>query len=227
MCTLGVGVYGATGSRATFRKMTRFWAEGLARGWGMKVQAHGTEQLDPTGTYVFMANHMSHVDIVALFVALPVNVGFLAKEELRRVPFLGAAMVAGGHVFVDRTKHVSARKALVAAAEEVRRGASLVVFPEGTRGTFEVIQTFKKGGFHLAKQAGVRVVPVGLRGTRLIMGRDDLVMRPGEVEVYVGAPLDPARFADAGALSEEVRQRVAELAAMPLAAADPASPQPE
>jgi len=227
MCTLGVGVYGVTGSRATFRKMTRFWAEGLARGWGMKVAAHGVEQLDPDGTYVFMANHLSHVDIVALFVALPVNVGFLAKQELRRVPFLGAAMVAGGHVFVDRTKHTSALKALSAAAEEVKRGASLVIFPEGTRGNDEVIQSFKKGGFHLAKQAGVRVVPVGLRGTRTIMGRGDKTMRPGEVHVHVGAPLDPARFADTHALSEEVRQRVAKLAAMPLATSDRASLRPE
>jgi len=223
MCTLGVGAYGVTGSRPMFRRMTRFWADGLARGWGMRVHAHGAEQLDPEGTYVFMANHLSHVDIVALFVALPVNVGFLAKKELRSVPFLGAAMVAGGHVFIDRRKHTSARQALSAAADEVKRGASLVVFPEGTRGTDEVIQSFKKGGFHLARQSGVHVVPVGLRGTRTIMGRNDMVMRPGEVHVHIGAPLDPGRFEDASALSEEVRLRVAKLAAMPLAASDPAS----
>jgi 1-acyl-sn-glycerol-3-phosphate acyltransferase len=216
MCTLGVGVYGATGSRPTFRRMTRFWAEGLAKGWGMRVTAHGAEQLDPQGTYVFMSNHLSHVDIVALFVALPIDVGFLAKKELRRVPFLGQAMVAGGHVFIDRSRHSSARRAMEEAAEQVRAGASLVVFPEGTRGTEEQIQPFKKGGFHLSRQAGVPVVPVGLRGTRAIMGREDYVIRPGEVCAHIGAPIDPARFSSATELCDQVRLEVARLAAMPL-----------
>lgn len=224
MCTLGVTAYGVTGSRPLFRKMTRFWAEGLARGWGMRVRAHGAEQLDGNTTYVFVANHLSHVDIVALFVGLPVDVGFLAKQELRRVPFLGAAMVAGGHVFIDRTKHVSAVKAMGAAARDLKGGASLVIFPEGTRGHEEVIQPFKKGGFHLARQAGVQVVPVGLRGTRAIMGRNEVGLRPGEVHVHIGAPVDPAAFPDATALSDWIRTQVSELSAMPLAACVRVSP---
>ncbi len=227
MCTLGVGVYGVTGNRPVFRRMTRFWAEGLARGWGMKVHAHGAEQLDSEAPYIFMVNHLSHVDIVALFVGLPVDVGFLAKHELRSVPFLGQAMVAGGHVFIDRTKHTSAFKAMGAAAQDVKKGASLVIFPEGTRGHSEHIQPFKKGGFHLAKQAGVLVVPVGLRGTRNIMAREDFLMRPGEVHVHIGAPIDPGTFADSHQLSQEVRHRVADLSAMPLAPSGRALPRRE
>ncbi len=226
MCTLGVGVYGLTGNRPVFRRMTRFWAEGLARGWGMNVSSHGTEHVTTQGPYIFMANHLSHVDIVALFLGLPVDVGFLAKHELRRVPFLGQAMVAGGHVFVDRAKHTSALKAISAAAADVKKGASLVIFPEGTRGSSEAIQPFKKGGFHLAKQAGVPVVPVGLRGTRSIMAREDFMMRPGDVEVHMGKALNPADFADSHALSQEVRLQVAELSAMPLATSDRASLPP-
>ena len=106
MCTAGISVYTVTRDRPLFRRMTRMWAEGLARGWGMNVRAEGAEQLDPAGPYIFLANHLSHTDIVALFVGLPVDVGFLAKEELRRIPFLGQAMVAGGHVFIDRSAHV-------------------------------------------------------------------------------------------------------------------------
>ena len=129
-----------------------------------------------------MANHLSHVDIVALFIALPMNVGFLAKKELRRVPFLGQAMVAGGHVFIDRARRERAVQALDDAAQQVAAGASIVVFPEGTRGDEERVQAFKKGGFHLARQANVPIVPVGIRGTRGIMTRDELVIRPGECE---------------------------------------------
>lgn len=215
--SVALAIYGVTRNRPTFRRFTRFWAEVLAAGWGMRVRAHGVAQIDNRRPYVFMANHLSHVDIVALFVALPIDVGFLAKKELARVPFLGQAMVAGGHVFVDRKRHESAVHAMAAAALQVRDGASLVIFPEGTRGRSESVQAFKTGGFHLARQAGVPIVPVGLRGTRLIMGRGELVIHPGTVDVHVGSPIDPSGFADIKDLISHTRGRIAELAGMPLA----------
>jgi 1-acyl-sn-glycerol-3-phosphate acyltransferase len=217
MSSLGITVYSVTGNRPVFRRMTRFWAEGLAKGWGMRVHSHGAEQLDPDGTYVFLANHLSHVDIVALFVGLPVNVGFLAKKELKKIPFLGQAMVAGGHVFIDRKKHASALRSMSEAAQDVKEGASIVIFPEGTRGLSETIQSFKKGGVHLARAANVPIVPVGLRGTRSIMGRENIAIRPGDVHVHIGAPVDPASYADPDALTRHLRERVGELAGMPLA----------
>lgn len=217
MCSVAVPLYGLTRDRPTFQKMQRFWARSLATAWGMQVRAHGVEQLQPAGNYVFMANHLSHVDIVALFVALPMNVGFLAKKELRKVPFLAQAMVAGGHVFIDRKVRTDAANTLSAAARSVAAGAPLVIFPEGTRGASEVIQPFKRGGFNLAREAHAHVVPVGLRGTRAIMGREELVVRPGAVEVHVGAPIDPGSFDSSAQLMDHVRLRVGELADMPLA----------
>jgi 1-acyl-sn-glycerol-3-phosphate acyltransferase len=216
--SVALAIYGVTGNRPTFRKFTRFWAEVLAGGWGLTVRAHGINQLDPRRPYVFMANHMSFVDIVALFVALPIDVGFLAKTELRRVPFLAQAMIAGGHVFIDRKRHESAVNSLSAAARAVREGdTSLVIFPEGTRSRDESVKPFKTGGFHLARQAGVPIVPVGLRGTREIMSRDELVIHPGSVEVHVGAPIDPGAFVGIQDLSAHVRAQIAELAGMPCA----------
>lgn len=216
MCSVAVPLYSVTRDRPQFQRLQRVWAEGIAKGWGMQVSAYGAEQLDPEGTYVFMANHLSHVDIVAMFVALPMNVGFLAKQELRRVPFLAQAMVAGGHVFIDRKVHANAVSAMSEAAQEVANGASLVIFPEGTRGRAETIQPFKRGGFHLARQAKVPVVPVGLRGTRNILGRNDYLIRPGHVEVHVGAPVYAEAFDNVGLFADHVRDRVSELAAMPL-----------
>jgi len=223
MCSVAVPLYSVTRDRPQFQKLQRVWADGLAKGWGMEVEAHGVEQLDPQGTYVFMANHLSHVDIVALFVALPLHVGFLAKKELRKVPFLAQAMVAGGHVFIDRKQRTNAFSVMSEAAQDVANGASLVVFPEGTRGFAEHIQPFKRGGFHLARQANVPVVPVGLRGTRNILGREDYLIRPGRVEVHVGAPIAPLDFADVGSLANHARVQVSELAAMPFARTNGAS----
>ncbi|MET0339849.1 MAG: lysophospholipid acyltransferase family protein [Polyangiales bacterium] len=216
MCSVAVPLYSVTRHRPTFQRMQRFWATSLARAWGMKVHAHGVEQLDPKGTYVFMANHLSHVDIVALFCGLPMNVGFLGKKELRRVPFIAQAMVAGGHVFIDRKTGTNAASTLTSAARTVAAGAPIVIFPEGTRGAREEIAPFKRGGFNLALQAGVPVVPVGLRGTRAIMGRERLTIEPGVVDVHVGAPVDPKSFASTALLSEHVRGEVGRLADMPL-----------
>lgn len=217
MCSVAVPLYSVTRDRPQFQKLQRVWADGLVRGWGLEVRAHGAEQLDPRGTYVFMANHLSHVDIVALFVALPVHVGFLAKKELRRVPFLAQAMVAGGHVFIDRKQRASALNVMSEAARDVANGASLVVFPEGTRAFEEHIQPFKRGGFHLARQAGVPVVPVGIRGARTVLGREDYLIRPGQLDVHIGAPVRADQFTDLPAFSSHVRERISELAGMPLA----------
>jgi 1-acyl-sn-glycerol-3-phosphate acyltransferase len=216
MCSVAVPLYTVTRDRSQFQRMQRFWAEKLALAWGMQVSAHGTEQLDPSQTYVFMANHLSHADIVALFVALPRNVGFLAKKELSKVPFLAGAIYAGGHVLIDRKDNTSAVSSMSQAAADVAAGNSLVIFPEGTRAAAEVIQPFKKGGFHLARQAGVSVVPVGIRGTRHVMGKEDLVVRPGKVAVHVGAPVRVTDFENALVCSDYVRARMGELAEMPL-----------
>jgi 1-acyl-sn-glycerol-3-phosphate acyltransferase len=216
--SIALAIYGATRNRPVFRQFTRVWAEVMAQGWGMKVRAVGTENVRHNETYVFMSNHQSHADIVAIFVALPIDVGFLAKKELKKVPFLSQAMVAGGHVFIDRSRRDSALAAMEDAAEQVAHGdTSLVIFPEGTRGTSPTIQRFKTGGFHLARKARVRIVPLGLRNTASIQSRGQVGFAPGDVEVHVGEPVDPSAFADVQSLSEHVRAEIGRLADMPLA----------
>lgn len=204
---------------ALFQHHTRTWARGVARGVGLDVQAYGTWRLDPGGTYVLMANHQSHVDIPTLFVALPMVPGFLAKAELRRVPLFGRAMEVGGHVFVDRAAHARAIEAIAAAAGQVREGGSIVIFPEGTRSRHREVMPFKKGGFHLAKQAGVPVVPIGIRGTAEILPKHELAIRPGRVEVHVGEPLAPEQVRELplNDLVAEIRGRICELADLPAA----------
>jgi 1-acyl-sn-glycerol-3-phosphate acyltransferase len=214
----GIALHAVTGDGDRFRWMERKWAEVLARAWGMEVRVVGAERMDPAGTYVVMANHQSHTDIVALFCALPVVPGFLAKKELRRVPFLGRAMEVGGHVFIDRRQRAQAFEALEDAAKAVRAGATIVVFPEGTRGDRPEIGPLKKGGFHLAMRAGVPLVPVGLRGTARILPKHTRMIRPGTVEVHIGEPILPEEITAMGleALMARVRNALAMLADMPL-----------
>ncbi len=206
-----------SGDDEAVRRMTGPWARTVARGIGMEVEVLGADHVDRDGAYVFMSNHQSHIDIIALFVALPIQPGFLAKRELREIPLFGRAMEAGGHVFIDRTRHREALGAIEDAAARVRGGASIVIFPEGTRTDVEAVKELKKGGFHLAKKAGVPIVPVGVRRTARILKKHGRMIRPGRVEVHIGEPVPPETVAALAMdpLVAHVRSRICELAAMP------------
>ena len=110
-------------------------------------------------------NHQSSLDIVVAFMVLPVNLRFVAKHVLKYVPFLGWYMWATGMIFVHRGRRGAAMGSLVEAAARVRDGASVLVFPEGTRSRDGNVQAFKKGAFVLASQAGVPIVPVAIEGS--------------------------------------------------------------
>ncbi len=206
-----------TGDPTVVARISRKWAKGLCDGLGVTVHAHGQEHVHEGETYVFLANHQSHMDIPALFMALPVLPGFLAKKELRRVPLLGRAIEVGGHVFVQRGSRTSAVQAIDEAAAQVRSGKPIVVFPEGTRAATEVVKPFKKGGFHLAKAAQVPIVPIGIRGTGAVLRKHERAPRPGVVDVHIGEPISAltVRDTELNALVALVRGRICELAAMP------------
>lgn len=194
------------------------WARRVARGIGMKVRIFGTEHIDRRGPQVFMCNHQSHTDVIALLAAMPIRLGFLAKAELREVPLFGRAMDAGGHVFVDRRDPESAHAAIGRAAVDVAEGRNIVVFPEGTRSAAGTVKRFKKGGFHLAQQAGVPIVPIGIRGTARVLPKHGKGITPGSVDIHIGAPVASAEVEDAtiDELVLLVRGRVKDLAHMRL-----------
>lgn len=205
------------GDPEVFRRAQRNWARGLVRFWGVEVRVYGAEAVDTTRSYVVMANHLSYVDIVALFLALPIIPGFLAKSELTKIPFLSQALRSGGHVVIERDQHQSAMQTLDKAAEQVRGGKTVLVFPEGTRGDSDTVGDFKKGGFHLAKTAGVPILPVGVRGSRAVFSRGSLLIKPGLIEVHIGQAIPETEVAsyEPSEMVARVRGQIMELAAMP------------
>lgn len=169
------------------------WARLILRSFNVRVRLEGAENL-PAGPAVVMANHQSHLDVPALFDVLPFMIRFVAKKELSMIPIFGPAMRALGHIIIDRSDHEQATKTLNEAAKHIRGGTTVVIFPEGTRSRDGQLLPFKKGGFVLALQAGVPIVPITISGSRDCLPRGSTAIRPGEIVVRVHPPIDPAQY---------------------------------
>jgi 1-acyl-sn-glycerol-3-phosphate acyltransferase len=167
----------------------RPWAWLIARSCGTRVRASGVERIPRDRACVFVCNHQSHFDVIALILALPVQYRVLAKRELFKIPVFGWALWLAGFVSVDRGDRERAIAGINRAAATVRKGRSVVVFAEGTRSADGSLQPLKKGGFHLARKAGAPIVPVSIRGGRAVLPRGSVRIRPGVMEVVVGEPI--------------------------------------
>jgi 1-acyl-sn-glycerol-3-phosphate acyltransferase len=191
--------------------LARLWSRAVLWVAGVRVNVEARGKLVPGQAYVFMANHLSTVDIWALFVALPIPVRMIAKKQLGAIPLFGWAMRAGRFIFIDRHNAAAARRTIDHATERIRAGASVLLFPEGTRSRDGQLQAFKKGGFHLAIDAGAPIVPVALRGTRELMPRGALGLKPGRVTVIIGDPIPTEGLTgdDRNALLDRVRNEIA------------------
>lgn len=177
-------------------------ARAIGRTWGRMVLAFTGARLDadltgldPDAAYIFMANHQSHLDIPTLYAVLGRRrFGFVAKQSLFGIPVFGKAMLRAGHVPIDRDNPRKAMKAIEYAAEQTAKGHSIVVFPEGTRGTdLSSLQEFKIGGMIMALKTGVPVVPLLITGTGAMLPKHALRLRPfreaGRVRVRALPPI--------------------------------------
>jgi 1-acyl-sn-glycerol-3-phosphate acyltransferase len=188
----------------------RLWSPPLLWRAGAHLQVQGQEHVDPHRPTIYASNHQSTLDIPALLMAIPVDVRFVAKKELARVPVIGWYMRLAGFPFVDRSRHAQAIRSLDDAADRIRRGTSIVVYPEGTRSEDGQVLPFKKGPFALALKAGVPICPVSVEGSRHIMPKNSWAVVGGTIKVKIGAPMDTAKFApdDREGLARAVRDAI-------------------
>jgi 1-acyl-sn-glycerol-3-phosphate acyltransferase len=170
-------------------RVARIWARSLLALSGVGVTVTGLERIAADRSYIFMSNHQSNFDIPVLLGHLPVQFRWLAKAELFRIPVFGRAMRGAGYISIDRSDRAAAFESLEQAAEKIRQGVSILIFPEGTRSVDGSLKSFKKGGFVLAIGAGVPIVPVTVRGTFDIMPKHALRIRPRQVTVAIGEPI--------------------------------------
>lgn len=170
-------------------KVARLWGRWILAAAGVRVKVKGKDKLLKDRPQVVFSNHASYFDVFCLLAHLPVQFRWLAKAELFKIPLFGKVMEYGGYLPIDRSNPRSAHRTMIEAAERIRMGVSIVIFPEGTRSPDGKLQEFKSGGAALALRAQVPVVPVALLGTHEVMPKGSLRVRPGVVEIRVGDPI--------------------------------------
>lgn len=190
--------------------IARFWSKTILWVSGVKVKIIGLENIDSQKPYVFAANHQSQYDIFTLMGYLPVQFKWMAKKSLFYIPILGWGIKACGTIFVDRESPKAAYVALLKALELLKKGYSIVVFPEGTRSYDGTIGAFKSGGIILALRAGVPIVPVTIIGTFEILPRSSKHIKPGTAIIVIDKPIDVTHYTeqDKNTLANLVRERV-------------------
>ena len=199
------------GPNSIYDKVPRWWSLAVLRMVGIKVRVHGWENAKADSPQIFASNHVSWFDVPSLASTLPNN-RFVAKAELFKVPVFGRAMRAVGMIEIQRENRKAAFGAYEVAAERIRGSKSVVVFPEGTRGTAYPLRPFKKGPFVLAIAAGVPIVPIILHGTIEIMPRGTLWVHPGTIDIHLLEPVSTrgVDYDHRDALMNTVRTRMAD-----------------
>ncbi|MEC3955270.1 HAD-IB family hydrolase [Nocardia sp. CDC153] len=180
-------------------------ADSTLRGTGVKVRVVGAEYTRAPRPAVFIFNHQSQFDIVVLAEVLGTGFTGIAKKEITKNPVFGPLMRFVEVTFIDRANTVAAKAALEPVVETLRGGLSVVIAPEGTRSHTPRVGPFKKGAFHIARQAGVPIIPVVIRNAGEIAWRNSAVVRKGVVDVAVLPPIEVGGW-DPAEMDTEVEQ---------------------
>ena len=195
-------------NRNLARRCMKRWAKISLSLALLQVDIVGQERLSSKGTYIFMANHASFLDILLLLACVPHNFRFIIKKELFTVPLLGAVLRRCGEVPMDRQNPWKALRSLRQAADLLRQGTSVVVFPEGTRTLDGQIQEFKKAVFVLPIRSRAPVVPVLIEGTFQALRRGSILLNPVPLKMtfYDPIPTNSFEVRDRQILADKLRQ---------------------
>ncbi|HXE96393.1 MAG TPA: lysophospholipid acyltransferase family protein [Dongiaceae bacterium] len=189
----------------------RLWARLALALNGVTVTLAGAEHL-PDGPVIFMSNHQSNFDILALLAAMPRQIHWIAKKELFEIPVFGPSMRRGGYIPLDRGDGRKALQSMDEAAATIRQGKSVVLFPEGTRTQNGNLLPFKRGGFILARKADVPVIPITINGSGRINPANQIRLFSGDIRITlhppVVVPTELRRSEAESFMMENVRDRI-------------------
>jgi 1-acyl-sn-glycerol-3-phosphate acyltransferase len=164
----------------------KIWAPALLKIVGGRVEIIHPENIDLNTPQIIVANHSSHFDIPILFASINYPIYFLAKKELKRIPFFGWACSAIGMVWIDRKNKGKASQTLKETGDQIKKGKTIITFPEGTRTKTGKINLFKRGSFALAQATDLDIMPICIINSRPLHPPGKFSFRPAEVKVVFG-----------------------------------------
>ena len=208
--TLGP-IAGLTGNIAPLYRVAMWIAHTGLRAAGIRTEISGLEHVPVGRSCIFMCNHVSNLDPPVLLPLLPGRCSVLLKKELMSIPILGFAMRMGKFVPVERgQKREAAKASVAAAADALRSGLNILVFPEGTRSLDGRLSAFKKGPFYLAQETLAPIVPVAISGTERMMKKGSAAITAGVARVRMLPVIESSEYATREDLIRAVREAIAE-----------------
>jgi 1-acyl-sn-glycerol-3-phosphate acyltransferase len=209
-CPLALLLSMLSGSAGPLYLLSDWGFRGAFRLAGIRITTENRERLGDGRNTVIVSNHASHLDAPALFLALRVPFVALAKREVFDIPFFSSVIRRAGFIPIQRGDRAEAVGAVARMVSALRGGASVLVFPEGTRSRNGELGPFKKGGFLAAVEARSRLVPVAVHGTASLMPRHGYALRPGHVRVSILDPVDAGgySYSDRDLVIAQVRSQI-------------------
>lgn len=187
---------------AAFRG-TQVFAWAILKLTGIRLNVTGREHIVPGQRYVILSNHASYFDPPALVLALGLQYRWVIKKELRKVPLFGLALETSRNLFIDRSKGSDALSSIKRGVAQLPDGTGILLFPEGTRSRDGQLLPFKKGGFVIARDGGLPILPVTIRGSHDRLPKGTAAFSPGLIDVIIHPPV-----ATAGRTVEELMGEV-------------------
>ncbi len=154
-----------------------------------RVKSSGHEYLDKDTSYLFIANHQGAFDIFLTYGFLNHNLKWIQKAPLRKLPFVGKASEIAGHVFVDNSSMTSRIKTIEKAKKILEGGASVILFPEGSRTSDGKLGPFRRGAYKIAIDMGLPIVPITINGPYDVMKINTYTLNPGKLELIIHKPI--------------------------------------
>ena len=171
--------------------LSQIWANWVLWSTGLNYNVYGKENIDLNSQYIFISNHVSALDIILGFVAIPLNITFLAKKELFKIPLFGWAMTAAGMIKIDRQNPEKAKASIDKATKTlIRSNFSTIIYPEGTRSKSGSLLPFKKGGFVLAIKSQLPIVPFTVVGAEKALPRGSFNIIKKDINLFIGKPIE-------------------------------------
>jgi len=185
----------------------KFWSRMNLFLSGARIRVHGLENVKKGQSYVVMSNHQSHYDVWAMIGYIPLQLRWVIKKELRKIPAFGIGCERMGHIYIDRSDSSKSREELQVIRDKFKAGSSVVFFPEGSRSSDGRLKPFKKGGFVMALQGEVPILPVTVQGSRFVLAKGSKKFHPGTIDIHIHQPIatDGYSYDTKEKLMDEVR----------------------